>query len=141
MKKAIGITCLLAVFLFSFTSCSGTVKVSGNSSTSQTVEDGEILDASPEGPVSQPKAIKRVEPDYPEKARKENVDGSVFLEVIIDSEGNVQKVKVLKESSPHFEFGKEAVKAVRQWKFEPTVYNGKPVAVRVRFSVEFNLLV
>ena len=48
------------------------------------------------GEIKPPKLIKKVDPVYPEEARKEGIQGVVILEATTDKEGNVVKVKILK---------------------------------------------
>lgn len=101
-------------------------------------QDG-IYYAGPGG-LPEPELIKRVEPDYPEVARKLRINGYVLLEAVIDEQGFVESVKLLQTPPKRFGFGEAAIKAVKQWEFEPTTVNGEPVKVRIRFSVEFNMV-
>jgi len=88
------------------------------------------------GVVLESKLIKRVVPEYPDLARRARVSGSVILEVNVDEEGNVYEVKVL---SGHTLLQEAAVRAVRQWKYSPTLLNGEPVPVVAMITVVFNL--
>jgi TonB family protein len=82
------------------------------------------------------KLMKRVEPVYPESALKARVQGRVTLEVNIDEEGNVTEAKVIQG---HPLLDDAAVAAVKQWKYTPTLLNGKPVPVIATVSIIFNL--
>ncbi len=86
--------------------------------------------------LQESKLIKRVEPVYPELARRTGVSGVVILKVIVDEEGNVATVTVLQG---HPLLNDEAVRAVAQWKYSPTVLNGEPVQVMATVTVIFNL--
>ncbi|HYK87275.1 MAG TPA: energy transducer TonB [Acidobacteriota bacterium] len=88
------------------------------------------------GIVQQSKLIRRIEPEYPPMARMARVQGKVILQVIVDEEGNVTEVKVL-EGNPLLNDG--AVRAVRQWKYSPTLLNGEPVPVTASVTVIFKL--
>jgi TonB family protein len=88
------------------------------------------------GNVQESKLIRRVEPVYPELAKKARVQGKVTLKISVDEEGNVADVSVI-EGHPLLD--EAAINAVRQWKYSPTFLNGKPVSVMATVSVEFNL--
>jgi len=100
---------------------------------------GPVLNAGT-GDVPEPILIYRVEPDYPDPARKARVDGFVLLEAIINKRGDVVNIKVLQSPPAKYGFAEKAIEAVSQWKFKPSIYKGRPVNVRIRFSVEFSLL-
>jgi TonB family protein len=80
--------------------------------------------------------IRRVEPEYPPLARANDISGTVILRVIINEEGEVYEVKVVRG---HPLLQQAAVDAVRQWKFKPTLMNGEPVPVLGTIAVSFNL--
>ena len=60
----------------------------------------------------------------------------MILEVTVDEEGNVSDIRVLR-GHPLLE--EEAVRAVRQWKYSPTLLSGEPVPVIATVTVIFNL--
>ncbi len=99
--------------------------------------------AEPEGPihvggdVNPPEKISAPQPQYTEIARKARVQGVVIVQAIIDKEGNVTNVKVLKGLPMGLE--DEAVKAIKRWKFAPATLNGKPVDVYYNLTVNFRL--
>lgn len=70
--------------------------------------------------------LHRVEPAYPPLARVAGVQGTVVLRVVIGVHGQVADVEV---RSGHPLLVPAAVEAVRQWRFTPTVLNGRPVEV------------
>ena len=86
--------------------------------------------------VQQSRLIKKVEPIYPDLAKRARVSGIVILEVTVDEEGNVADVKVLRG---HPLLDDEVVRAVRQWKYSPTLLNGEPVPVTATVTVIFSL--
>jgi protein TonB len=89
------------------------------------------------GDVKAPVAIHRTDPQYPDLARKSRVAGVVILEAIIDKDGNVDQVKVLKGLP--MGMSEAAEQAVKQWKFKPGTLNGEPVDVIFNLTVNFTL--
>jgi TonB family protein len=88
------------------------------------------------GNVQESKLIRKVEPIYPELAKKARVQGKVTLQITVDQEGNVTDASVIKG---HPLLDDAAINAVRQWKYSPTFLNGKPISVMAEVSVLFNL--
>ena len=81
--------------------------------------------------------IKTVNPVYPEAARKRGVEGWVELAFTVQPNGSVDDVEV-RNASPAEIFDEAAVRAIRQWRFEPVTRNGEKVSqralVRLRFA-------
>jgi len=101
--------------------------------------DGPIMRADEEG-VTLPELIYRVEPDYPDRARRARRSESlVILQAIVNTRGEVVFFSVLDESPSGYGFADKAVDAVSQWRFRPAIYNGRPVNVIIGFVVEFDL--
>jgi len=88
------------------------------------------------GEINPPHVIKKVDPVYPEKARKAGLEGTVILEAMTDAQGNVARVKVL-QSIP--ELDQAAIDALQQWKYEPVIIDGKPKAVVFTVTIRFRL--
>jgi len=99
--------------------------------------------AEPEGPimvggdVKAPEKISAPPPQYTEIARKARIQGVVIVQAIIDKQGNVTNVKVLKGLPMGLD--QAAVDAIKKWKFEPATLNGKPVSVYYNLTVNFQL--
>ncbi len=89
------------------------------------------------GDVAAPIKIHSPQPQYTELARKARIQGIVIVQAIVDKEGNVTNVKLLR--SLPMGLGEEAVKAVKNWKFKPGTLNGKPVDVYYNLTVKFSL--
>ena len=85
----------------------------------------------------QPVPIKKVAPKYPDSVKRLGIEGTVILDCVVDKKGNVVKVEVKKDVYPTLD--DEAVKALKQWKFQPAENNGKPIAVWVTLPFQFNL--
>ena len=82
-----------------------------------------------------PVAIVQIAPVYPPKLKRNRVQGTVQVVFIVDENGNVKRPSI--EKSSNREFNENALKAVRQWKFEPGGKDGKKVKTRVRVSLSF----
>lgn len=78
----------------------------------------------------------KIEPVYPPIAKAARITGTVVLSVEIDTHGNVVKVELI--SGPAM-LAQSAIDAVRQWKYEPQVVNGKPVNFLTNVRVVFDL--
>ena len=89
------------------------------------------------GDVKAPIVTNRVKPDYTDTARKAKVTGVVIVECIIDKNGNVDRVKIVKDLP--MGLGQEAAEAVRKWKFRPGTLNGQPIDVIFNLTVNFSL--
>ena len=87
--------------------------------------------------VVQPVLIKRVNPEYPEFARKARIQGVVILEAIITKGGTVENVKVLRGVHPILD--QAAIDSVKQWRYKPASLNGTPVKIYSTVTVKFTL--
>jgi protein TonB len=76
---------------------------------------------------------------YPSIARRSGLEGLVYLELFIDSRGQVQRINILRENPPNRGFGEAAMTAFRDLSCKPAEANGRPVAVRYRYPVRFRL--
>jgi protein TonB len=88
------------------------------------------------GQIQQPALIKRVEAIYPDLAMKANIQGTVILEAIVDENGGVQNVKVLR-SIPFLD--KAAMEAVKQWRYSPVLLNGVRVPFVLTVVMSFSI--
>jgi TonB family protein len=86
--------------------------------------------------VQAARLIKRVQPLYPEVARKERISGTVKLHVIIGKDGGIRSARV---QSGVCSLAKAAMDAVRQWRYQPTLLNAEPVGVDTVIDVIFSL--
>jgi TonB family protein len=93
------------------------------------------------GGVTYPELIpeSRVQPRYPEIARKAKVAGRVILQAIVRRDGSVGDIQVLSSPGKRFGFDEAAIAAVRQWRYKPGLQNGKPVDVYWTVVVDFPL--
>jgi len=73
------------------------------------------------------KAVKLAQPRYPLAAREKHVSGKVFVQVLIDENGNVVEAKAVCGSPA--ELASVGMEAARASKFTPTKINDQPVKV------------
>jgi protein TonB len=88
------------------------------------------------GQILAPQKVTHVSPVYPPIAQSARVQGVVIVEAIIDREGRVGYVRILR-SIPLLD--QAALDAVKQWEFTPTHLNGSPVPVIMTATVQFSL--
>jgi protein TonB len=81
-----------------------------------------------------PLNLEKVDFNYPGIFQ---IEGTVFLELWIDEEGNVRNVVLVKSMHPAYD--KVAIEGARKLKFSPAIQRDKPVAVRYSFPVKFTL--
>ena len=86
--------------------------------------------------VSGTRLIRRVDPQYPEAARTQRIQGLVTLDVQIGGEGAVHNIAVV-EGNPLL--AEAAVQAVRQWRYQPYFVDGRPVEMQTRITIRFTL--
>ncbi len=89
------------------------------------------------GGVSDPVPIYAPDPSYSEDARKAKFQGTVLLWIVVDAQGNVRDVRVVKPLGMGLD--EEARKTVSTWKFKPSLRQGVPVPVQVDVEVTFRL--
>ena len=90
------------------------------------------------GNIRPPRKLTHVNPVYPQSMKDAGIEGAVPLEAVIAGDGSVQTVRVL-TAEVHPDLAIAAVDAVRQWKFEPTLLNGKPVPIKMKVTIDFRL--
>jgi TonB family protein len=75
-------------------------------------------------------------PDYPTFALQTNVQGRVVLKAIIDTDGTLHNVRLV---SPSSMLDSTVLDAVKKWRYQPHLNNGKPVEVETQITVEFSI--
>ncbi|MDR0556924.1 MAG: energy transducer TonB [Treponema sp.] len=97
----------------------------------------------PQHKISTPPALSedqiRRNTEYPAIALRSGVEGTVILELFIDSKGEIRRINILKEDPPDRGFAEAAVNAFRDVTAVPAESNGVAVAVRYRYPVRFKI--
>lgn len=89
--------------------------------------------------ITLPRVVKEVKPQYTRAAMDQKIQGSVWLLAVVDDKGDVGVVEITRSLDKEHGLDEEAVKATRQWKFEPGKKDGKPVYVQVTIELTFRL--
>jgi len=85
-----------------------------------------------------PRAMGQSLPPYPRRARRMGVEGWVKVRFLVDKDGRVQHLKVIKES-PAGIFYKTVMRTVPRWRFRPAKKGGEPVDVWVEQTIRFKM--
>jgi len=101
---------------------------------------GGVIGGTGDGPVMDydqgPRPIKITQPKYPPEAFVKKIEGTVEVEILIDSQGRVAKARVVR-SIPALDAA--ALQTVQQWVFSPAIKNGHPVATVASAPVTFRI--
>jgi TonB family protein len=89
--------------------------------------------------VTSPKIVREVKPVYTDAAKKERIQGTVVMDVVVQSDGSVGDVTVTRSLDKTYGLDDEAVKAMKQWTFDPGKKDGKAVPVLVQVEMSFTL--
>ncbi len=85
-----------------------------------------------------PEPIYIPQPKYPERARQAGIEGQVVVKALLNIDGTVMDVEVLK-SSGNDALDEAAVSAARQARFTPAMQRENPVRVWVSIPFNFKL--
>ena len=80
--------------------------------------------------------LLRVEPEYPEAAREQHIQGPVVLGALVGKDGAVESLGTI---SGDPQLAAAATDAVRQWRFKPFLRNGSPEEFQTQITVSFRL--
>jgi protein TonB len=101
------------------------------------VREGDLVELG--GDVIPPQPIYNPKPSYPPLAARQRVTGTVFLEVLVDENGSVQDVKVLRGVKPDLGLDAAAAAVVRSWRYKPATKGGVRVKVRATQRIAFRI--
>jgi protein TonB len=101
---------------------------------------GRTIDAEVSVEVDQDaRVLRKVDPKYPEAARRAQREGVVELECTVGVDGRAADIKVIKEEPKGFSFGEAAIEALKKWRFTPANKGGESVPQRVKIPIRFTL--
>ncbi len=78
-------------------------------------------------------------PNYPEMARQIGMQGTVWMQIYVDKNGDVRDARVIKSSNSNAGFEEEALAAAWKRKYRPAMQNDQPVGVWISYKVSFKL--
>jgi protein TonB len=76
-----------------------------------------------------------VDPVYPPQAAAQKLQGPVVLQATIGRDGSVEDLKIVRG---YFVLGRAAIAAVKQWRFQPYILNGRPAETQTVLTINFN---
>ncbi|PXF63377.1 energy transducer TonB [Kangiella spongicola] len=83
--------------------------------------------------------LYRTQPNYPVSAQQKGLEGWVLLKYDVDTSGTLSNIAVL-NSEPKRIFDREAIRALKKWKFKPAMTNGQPISSAGQtVKIEFNM--
>ena len=100
-------------------------------------QDYKAAISDPDQPDQPPRAIHAVQPIYPPHLKEERITGKAIVVMIVDEEGIPSRLSV--ENDTHEEFAEAALKAAKEWRFNPGLRNGTPTKTRIRLPFAFEL--
>jgi len=86
--------------------------------------------------VSGGRLLHEVKPIYPAQAQHMRIEGAVVVETVVREDGTVGDVKVV-QGPP--ELAQAVVDAVKNWRYQPTLLDGKPTRIERRVTINFRL--
>ena len=88
------------------------------------------------GDVKQPQVLYAPPPVYPALARTTRLEGIVVIDAVIDETGHVVEARAISGPALLLE---SALRAVAQWRYQPTYLDGQAVSIRMHVTVKFRL--
>jgi TonB family protein len=89
--------------------------------------------------VENPRLVREVKPQYTADAMRAKIQGAVWLECVVLPDGSVGDVRVIRSLDSTFGLDQEAIRAAKQWRFQPGTRFGEPVPVLVTIELTFTL--
>src|SRR5437763_467024 len=117
-------------------------KEAASGATNSAPEEAAASPAKPAAPVAvggdvkQAKLISSVPPVYPTLARAQHVSGGVTIDALIDANGRVTTMQVI---SGHTLLQQAAMDALKQWKYQPAMLDGKAAPMHLTVTIQFHL--
>jgi protein TonB len=101
------------------------------------------------GVITAPKLVYSVEPHFSKQERKQKINGSARVQLIVETDGHVREIHIIKSAAEKYAnksqqdrdnallLDQKFIEAVGQYRFEPGKLNGKPVPVQLNIEVNF----
>jgi periplasmic protein TonB len=89
--------------------------------------------------VTPPQPTYIPKPQYTADAMRARIQGTVWVECVVQTNGQCSDTRVVRSLDPTFGLDQEAIKAARLFRFRPGMRLGEPVAVLVTIELSFTL--
>jgi TonB family protein len=89
--------------------------------------------------VTLPRLLHDVKPQYTSEAMQKRIQGMVLIECVVNTDGSVSNVKVVRSLDAAYGLDEQAIAAAKQWRFAPGTRNGQPVPVMISLEMTFTL--
>ena len=89
--------------------------------------------------VISPRLVYEVKPNYTSDAMRAKIQGIVTMEAVVNPDGSVGAVQIVRSLDQTFGLDQEAIKTVKKWRFAPGTRQGQAVAVLVEIEMTFTL--
>lgn len=87
--------------------------------------------------VTRPRLLSQVQPEYTEAARKAMLEGTVVLSLEVDRDGLARNIRI--QHGLGMGLDEKAIEAVKQWRWAPGMWDGKPVPLYSTVEVNFRI--
>ena len=84
-----------------------------------------------------PQKIEDIKPEFPELAWRAGITGTVWVKALVDKEGKVRDVIIVRDSGAKAGFEEASVEAAMNTTWKPAISNGHPIAVWVTYKYDF----
>ena len=89
--------------------------------------------------VTPPKLVHEVYAQYTSDAMRQKISGKIGLECVVETDGTVRRVHVVRSVDKFYGLDEGAVRAAKQWRFEPGTKDGVAVPVLITIDLSFTL--
>jgi protein TonB len=99
------------------------------------VKEGDLIDV--DACDTPPVSTRQVSPVVPPMARQRRIAGTVLLRVLVDEQGNPEKVEVIRDVTPNVGLGTASRQALERWRWKPATKDGVKVKTWLVVQVPF----
>ncbi len=89
--------------------------------------------------VTAPRVIKEVKANYTGEAMRARIQGVVVLECVVEMDGQVGPVRIVRSLDAVHGLDEEAIRTLRHWRFMPAMKDGVPVRLAVKVEISFTI--
>jgi TonB family protein len=86
-----------------------------------------------------PRVRREVKPEYTRAAMEARIEGTVWIEAVVQRDGAVTDLKIIRSLDPKHGLDRQALRAASEWRFSPATKDGQPVPVLITIELTFTL--